>query len=253
MIEDLKGDESWRLFRIISEFTEGFEELSDIGFAVTLFGSARTKPTDPYYQAAEQIAALLAEEGFAIISGGGPGIMEAANKGGAENGAKSIGLNIDLPFEQVPNAFQNLSLDFRYFFARKVMFVKYSMGYVCMPGGFGTLDEFFESLTLMQTNKIYRMPLVLFGIEFWEGLLGWMRTKLIERGTISMEDFDLITLTDDPREVVAIMKQHRDWKQEKIRDARIAEMKKRFGEDGGKEWFECLEQLYPQLKQIMEQ
>ncbi len=252
MIEDLKGDESWRLFRIISEFTEGFEELSDIGFAVTLFGSARTKPTDPYYQAAEQIAALLAEEGFAIISGGGPGIMEAANKGGAENGAKSIGLNIDLPFEQVPNEFQNLSLDFRYFFARKVMFVKYSMGYVCMPGGFGTLDEFFESLTLMQTNKIYRMPLVLFGIEFWEGLLGWMRTKLIERGTIAMEDFDLITLTDDPREVVAIMKQHRDWKQEMIRDARVSEMKKRFSEDGGKEWVECLEQIYPQLKKLLE-
>jgi uncharacterized protein (TIGR00730 family) len=252
MIEDLKGDESWRLFRIISEFTEGFEELSDIGFAVTLFGSARTKPTDPYYQAAEEIAALLAEEGFAIISGGGPGIMEAANKGGAEHGTKSIGLNIDLPFEQVPNEFQNLSLDFRYFFARKVMFVKYSMGYVCMPGGFGTLDEFFESLTLMQTNKIYRMPLVLYGIEFWEGLLGWMRTKLIERGTIAMEDFDLITLTDDPREVVAIMKQHRDWKQEKIRDARMVEMKKRFGEDGGKEWLDCLEQLYPQLKEMLE-
>jgi uncharacterized protein (TIGR00730 family) len=251
MIEDLKGDESWRLFRIISEFTEGFEELSDIGFAVTLFGSARTKPTDPYYQAAEEIAALLADEGFAIISGGGPGIMEAANKGGAEHGANSIGLNIDLPFEQIPNSYQNLSLDFRYFFARKVMFVKYSMGYVCMPGGFGTLDEFFESLTLMQTNKIYRMPLVLFGIEFWEGLLGWMHTKLIERGTIAMEDFDLITLTDDPREVVAIMKQHREWKQEKIRDARMTEMKKRFGEDGGKEWLDCLEQLYPQLKEIL--
>jgi uncharacterized protein (TIGR00730 family) len=253
MIEDLRGDESWRLFRIISEFTEGFEELSDIGFAVTLFGSARTKPDDPYYQAAEQIAALLAEEGFDIISGGGPGIMEAANKGGAEHGAKSIGLNIDLPFEQVPNEFQNLSLDFRYFFARKVMFVKYSMGYVCMPGGFGTLDEFFESLTLMQTNKIYPMPLVLFGIEFWEGLLSWMRTKLIERGTITMEDFDLITLTDDPREVVAIMKQHREWKQEKIRDARLTEMKKKFGGEDGKELVNYLEQLYPHLREILEQ
>ncbi len=251
MIEDLKGDESWRLFRIISEFTEGFEELSDIGFAVTIFGSARTQPADPYYQAAEKIAALLADEGFAIISGGGPGIMEAANKGGAERGAISVGLNIDLPFEQVPNEYQNLSLDFRYFFARKVMFVKYSMGYVCMPGGFGTLDEFFESLTLMQTNKIYRMPLVLYGIEYWEGLLGWMRSKLIEHGTISMEDFDLITLTDDPREVVAIMKQHRDWKQEKIREAHLAEMKKRFGEEGGKEWLECMEQLYPQIKEML--
>ncbi len=251
MIEDLKGDESWRLFRIISEFTEGFEELSDIGFAVTIFGSARTKPTDPYYQAAEEIAALLAEEKFSIISGGGPGIMEAANKGGAEHGAKSVGLNIDLPFEQVPNEFQNLSLDFRYFFARKVMFVKYSMGYVCMPGGFGTLDEFFESLTLMQTNKIYRMPLVLFGIEFWEGLLGWMRTKLIERGTIAMEDFDLITLTDDPREVVAIMNQHRQWKQDKIREARLTELQQHFGENGGEEWLACLEKIYPQLKELM--
>lgn len=251
MIEDLKGDESWRLFRIISEFTEGFEELSDIGFAVTLFGSARTKPNDPYYQAAEEIAGLLAEEGFAIISGGGPGIMEAANKGGAEHGATSVGLNIELPFEQVANDYQNLSLEFRYFFARKVMFVKYSMGYVCMPGGFGTLDEFFESLTLMQTNKIYRMPLVLFGIEFWEGLLGWMRSKLIERGTIAMEDFDLITLTDDPREVVAIMKQHRDWKQEKIREAHLADLQNRLGEDVSKEWLECLEKFYPQLKGLV--
>ncbi len=251
MIEDLKGDESWRLFRIISEFTEGFEALSNIGFAVTIFGSSRTKPNDPYYKATEKVAAMLAEEGFSIVSGGGPGIMEAANKGGAEHGAASIGLNIDLPFEQVPNKYQNLSLDFRYFFARKVMFVKYSMGYVCMPGGFGTLDEFFESLTLMQTNKIFRMPLVLYGIEFWEGLLGWLRDKLIERGTIGMEDFDLITLTDDPKEVVAIMKQHRDWKQEMIREARIAELQKHFGEDGGKEWLDCLEQIYPQLKEII--
>jgi len=251
MIEDLKGDESWRLFRIISEFTEGFETLADIGFAVTLFGSARTKPEDPYYQAAEQIAAMLADEGFSIISGGGPGIMEAANKGGTEHGATSVGLNIELPYEQVANDFQNLSLEFRYFFARKVMFVKYSMGYVCMPGGFGTLDEFFESLTLMQTNKIYRMPLVLYGIEFWEGLLGWMRTKLIERGTISIEDFDLITLTDDPREVVAIMKQHREWKKEMIRNARIEDLRQQFGEGGDDDWFACLEKLYPQLKNLL--
>lgn len=243
MIEDLKADDSWRMFRIMSEFTEGFEELSDIGFAITLFGSARTKPSDRYYQAAEQIAGLLGEEGFAIISGGGPGIMEAANKGAAEHHATSVGLNIDLPFEQVPNKYQNLTLDFRYFFARKVMFVKYSMGYVCMPGGFGTLDEFFEALTLMQTNKIYPMPLVLFGIDYWEGLLAWMRNKLIGHGTISEEDFDLITLTDDPREVVAIMKQHRQWKREQIREANLEQLRKHFGSEAKEEWLACIEKL----------
>jgi len=245
MIEDLKGDESWRMFRIISEFTEGFEELSDIGFAVTIFGSARTKADEPYYQAAETISGLLADEGFSIISGGGPGIMEAANKGAAEHNATSVGLNIELPFEQTPNSFQNLPLEFRYFFARKVMFVKYSMGYVCMPGGFGTLDEFFESLTLMQTNKIYPMPLVLYGIEFWEGLLEWMRTKLIERKVISPKDFDLLTLTDDPREVVAIMKQHREWKQEKIKDARKELLSERLGEHSTEELLELLSELCP--------
>lgn len=243
MIEDLKGDESWRMFRIISEFTEGFEELSDIGFAVTIFGSARTKPDDRYYQAADAIAGHLAEEGFSIISGGGPGIMEAANKGAAEHHATSVGLNIELPFEQVANTYQNLALDFRYFFARKVMFVKYSMGYVCMPGGFGTLDEFFESLTLMQTNKIYPMPLVLFGIEYWEGLLQWMRDKLLGHGTISPEDFDLITLTDDPREVVAIMKQHREWKQQQIRQANLEHLRKHFGDEAKEEWLGCLDKL----------
>ena len=247
MIEDLKGDESWRMFRIISEFTEGFEELSDIGFAVTIFGSARTKPDEPYYQAAEQISALLAEEGFSIISGGGPGIMEAANKGAAENNATSVGLNIELPFEQVPNKYQNLPLEFRYFFARKVMFVKYSMGYVCMPGGFGTLDEFFESLTLMQTNKIYPMPLVLFGIEFWEGLLEWMSTKLIERKVISPEDFDLLTLTDDPREVVAIMKKHRAWKQDRIKEL----LRDRIGDHGTDELLEILSELCPPHSSFM--
>lgn len=250
MIEDLKADDSWRMFRIMSEFTEGFEELSDIGFAVTIFGSARTKPSDRYYQAAEQIAGLLGEEGFSIISGGGPGIMEAANKGAAEHNATSVGLNIDLPFEQVPNKYQNLTLDFRYFFARKVMFVKYSMGYVCMPGGFGTLDEFFEALTLMQTNKIYPMPLVLFGIEYWEGLLAWMRNKLIDHGTISEEDFDLITLTDDPREVAAIMKQHRQWKQEQIREANLEHLRKHFGSEAKEEWLACIEKLYAEYNPL---
>jgi len=243
MIEDLKGDESWRMFRIISEFTEGFDELSDIGFAVTIFGSARTPPDDIYYQKAELIAKRLAEEEFAIISGGGPGIMEAANKGAAEQEACSVGLNIELPFEQQPNTYQNLSLDFRYFFARKVMFVKHSMGYVIMPGGFGTMDEFFESLTLMQTNKIYPMPLVLYGVEFWQGLIDWMRDKLISQGTISEKDFDFITLTDDVEEVVTIMTRQRRWKHEQIHQAKLEHLHKHFGSDAKEEWLECLEKL----------
>ncbi len=221
MIEDLKGDESWRMFRIISEFTEGFDKLSDIGFAVTIFGSARTAPDDIYYRKADQIAARLAEEGFSIISGGGPGIMEAANKGAAEKQAVSVGLNIELPFEQTPNEYQNLELDFRYFFARKVMFVKYSMGYIAMPGGFGTLDEVFEALTLMQTAKVYPLPIVLFGSEFWSGLLDWLKDSLLAHRTISPEDFDLFTVTDDPEEAVTIMKHHRSWKEQRIREAEI--------------------------------
>lgn len=243
MIEDLRGDESWRMFRIISEFTEGFEELSDIGYAVTIFGSARTKPDNPHYQKAEQIAQRLATEGFSIISGGGPGIMEAANKGAAERGATSVGLNIELPFEQHPNKYQNLDLEFRYFFVRKVMFVKYSMGYVIMPGGFGTFDEFFEALTLMQTNKIYPMPLVLVGVDFWSGLLDWVRDKVLPEGNISESDFDFITLTDDVEHVVQIMKEHRQWKDDKVHKAKLEHLHKHFGEDAKEEWLECLEKL----------
>jgi uncharacterized protein (TIGR00730 family) len=220
IIEDLKGDESWRLFRIISEFTEGFDKLANIGFAISIFGSARTHPGDHYYQKTLELAERLAKEKYAIISGGGPGIMEAANRGAADNDAISVGLNIELPHEQRWNKYQNLSLDFRYFFARKVMFVKYSMGYVCMPGGFGTLDEFFESLTLVQTGKIYQMPVVLFGTEFWSGLLDWMKERLLSYGTISEEDFELITLTDDIDEVVEVMNCHRRLKLEKIERAK---------------------------------
>ena len=220
MIEDVKGDESWRLFRIISEFTEGFDKLSNIGFAISIFGSARTRPDDEYYRKTIELAARLAKEQYAIISGGGPGIMEAANRGAAENNALSVGLNIELPHEQRWNKYQNLSLDFRYFFARKVMFVKYSMGYVCMPGGFGTLDEFFESLTLVQTGKIYHMPVVLFGSEFWSGLLDWMKDRLLSYGNISEEDLELITLTDDIDEVVDVMNSHRRLKLEKIERAK---------------------------------
>ena len=212
MIEDFKGDESWRMFRIISEFTEGFDKLADIGFAISIFGSARTQEDNYYYQKAVEISGRLAKENYAIISGGGGGIMEAANKGAAEKDATSVGLNIKLPHEQTPNKFQNISMDFRYFFARKVNFVKYSMGYVCMPGGFGTLDEFFESLTLVQTEKIYKMPIVLFGAEYWSGLIEWMKDKMLEYGTISESDFDLIVVTDDTDEVVEIMNRHREVK-----------------------------------------
>jgi uncharacterized protein (TIGR00730 family) len=218
MIDDLKGDESWRMFRIISEFTEGFDKLSDIGFTVSIFGSARTDPNDPYYLKAVEISNRLAKDNYSIISGGGPGIMAAANQGAAEQNAISIGLNIDLPHEQSPNEFQNKSLDFRYFFVRKVMFVKYSMGYVCMPGGFGTLDEFFESLTLVQTNKIYKIPIILFGVEFWSGLLDWMKDKLLSHSTVSEEDFDLILLTDSVDEVVAAMNNHREQKLKYIKE-----------------------------------
>ena len=216
MIDDLKGDESWRMFRIISEFTEGFDKLGGIGFAITVFGSARLKPDNKYYQQAYDISERLGKEGFSIITGGGPGIMEAANKGAMSAEQTSIGLNIELPNEQNANNFQNIELNFRYFFARKVMFVKHSMGYVCMPGGLGTLDEFFEAMTLMQTAKIYPMPLVLVGTEYWQDLIVWMKKTLIKHETVSEEDFKLITITDDTDEVVEIMKNHREWKQKLI-------------------------------------
>lgn len=211
-IDDLKGDQSWRIFRIISEFTEGFDELSGLCDAISIFGSARLEPDHFYYQKTVELAELLSKEGFAIISGGGPGIMEAANKGAQLQNQPSIGLNIELPMEQKPNPYQSHSLNFRYFFVRKVMFVRYSMGYVCMPGGFGTLDEFFEALTLMQTHKIYPLPLVLFGSDFWSGLMDWLTEKMLEYRTISKEDLALITVTDDPHEVVRIMALHRYWK-----------------------------------------
>jgi len=241
MIEDLKADESWRLFRIMSEFTEGFDTLSGVDFAVSIFGSARTPEIDPYYQAARKTAASLADAGFTIISGGGPGIMEAANRGASERNGCSVGLNIELPFEQVANPYQSIELDFRYFFVRKVMFVKYSMGYVCMPGGFGTLDEFFEALTLVQTEKIYKMPIILFGSEFWGGLLDWMRKTLIKLGTVSESDFDLLTVTDDPEEVTEIMVKHREWKQQQIHTSNIEKLRARFGENFKDEWLELLE------------
>jgi uncharacterized protein (TIGR00730 family) len=219
-LEEVKGDEAWRMFRILSEFTEGFDTLSDLDFAVTIFGSARFREDHEYYQATVKVAQALAKEDFPIISGGGPGVMEAANRGANEVEQVSVGLNIQLPEEQYPNPYQNVSLNFRYFFARKVMFVKHSMGYVCMPGGFGTMDEFFEALTLMQTNRIYHVPLVCYGVEFWQGLIDWMKKTLMKFETVSEIDFDLITLTDDVDEIVSIMKEHRVYKQKQIELAR---------------------------------
>ena len=212
MIDDLKGDESWRMFRIISEFTEGFDKLSDIGFAVSVFGSGRFGEGNPYYAPALEISRRLSEEDFTIITGGGPGIMEAGNRGAAEMNGTSVGLNIELPFEQVPNNFQNLSLEYRYFFARKVMFVKYSAGYVCMPGGFGTMDELFESLTLIQTRKIYPIPVVLFGSEYFSGLMDWIKDTLVKNGAVDEEDMEIMTITDDVDEVIDVMVRHREYK-----------------------------------------
>jgi len=219
MIEDLKGSEAWRIFRIISEFTEGIEKLEPMDFAITIFGSARLEEGHVYYDAARRMAGRLAREGFAIITGGGPGIMEAANRGAIEEGSRSVGLNIALPSEQRPNPYQNISMEFRYFFVRKVMFVKQSMGYICMPGGFGTLDEFFEALTLMQTHKIYPLPLILFGVEFWQGLMDWIRHTLLAQGMVSSEDLDLITVTDDEERAIDIILRHRAWKENQIRAA----------------------------------
>jgi hypothetical protein len=189
----------WRIFRIMAEFTEGFEELASVGPAVSIFGSARSKPNDKYYKLAMQTASELVKAGFAVITGGGGGIMEAANKGAAEAKGQSIGLNIDLPTGQLPNKYQNLSLNFRYFFCRKVMFLKYAHGFIVFPGGFGTMDEFFESLVLIQTLKQATFPVVLMGSEYWSGLIEWIESKMLgDHNYISREDMNVFTVVDDP-------------------------------------------------------
>jgi hypothetical protein len=193
----------WRSLRILAEFVEGFDALAGVGKAVTIFGSARLHEGDPYYARARQLAGLLAKEGFAVITGGGPGIMEAANRGCHEAGGLSIGCNIELPHEQSVNQYVDLGVEFRYFFARKTMFVKYADGFAIFPGGFGTLDELFESLTLIQTGKIRHFPVVLVGIEYWSGLLDWLRKEAVLLGTISPEDLDLMHCTDDMEEACA--------------------------------------------------
>ena len=194
------GRESWRIFRIMGEFVEGFEEMAKVGRGVTIFGSARTQPDHPEYLKCVETARLLGEAGYGIITGGGPGIMEAANKGAREAGVCSVGCNIELPFEQSGNEYIDVSIDFRYFFVRKTMFVKYAQAFVIFPGGFGTMDELFESLTLIQTGKVRHFPLVLMGKDYWGGLMDWLRKTMAHEGKISEEDMDLILFTDDPEE-----------------------------------------------------
>jgi len=196
----------WMIFRIMGEFVEGFDTMRNIGPAISLFGSARTPQDHPWYAMAERAAEELARRGFAVLTGGGPGLMEAANKGARQGGGISVGLNIQLPMEQEPNPYQDVGLDFRYFFARKVVFAKYALGYVVFPGGFGTMDEFFEALTLIQTGKMEGFPMVLMGSEYWGGLLDWIREKMVSQGTISAEDMDFFHLTDDPVDAAAFIK-----------------------------------------------
>ncbi|MEM9076012.1 MAG: TIGR00730 family Rossman fold protein [Bacteroidota bacterium] len=204
---EIKTNDSWALFKIMGEFVTGFEKMSAIGPCVSIFGSARTKPGDPYYELAVDVSQKVAEAGYGIITGGGPGIMEAGNKGANLAGGTSVGLNIDLPFEQHDNPYidSDKSLDFDYFFVRKVMFVKYSQGFVVMPGGFGTLDELFESITLIQTNKIQKFPIVLVGSNFWGGLMDWIKNTMLEEGNISPGDLDLVKLVDSAEEVVEVI------------------------------------------------
>lgn len=206
LVDELTVNESWRIFRIMAEFIDGFEILSKIPPAVSIFGSARTHPDDNDYKKAEETAAKLVKGGYAVVTGGGPGIMEAANKGASEAGGVSVGLNINLPNEQKPNKYIGTYLDFRYFFVRKVMFVKYSVAFVIFPGGFGTLDEFFESIGLIQTHKIKPFPVILVGREYWKGLKDWMDKALLAGGKISPEDINLFRIIDEPDEIVNFTK-----------------------------------------------
>jgi uncharacterized protein (TIGR00730 family) len=198
-------EDPWRILRIMAEFVESFETMSQVGAAVTIFGSARTPEKSPYYKATMALSQALAKHNLAVITGGGPGIMEAANRGAAKGKGKSVGLNIELPHEQTGNRFANVPVHFHYFFSRKVCFVKYSIAFVFMPGGFGTLDEFFEVLTLVQTQRIPRFPLILFGRKHWKGLLEWMDSTLEKSAYISPGDLDLVTITDDPHEAVQVI------------------------------------------------
>ena len=210
--EGILTRQSWKIFQIMAEFVEGFERLSGIAPSVSIFGSARTAPEDPYYQLAEAIARNLSDAGFTVVSGGGPGIMEAANKGAFAGKSPSIGLNIMLPHEQVGNPYQNISLNFHHFFSRKVMFVKYASAYIVLPGGFGTLDELAEILTLVQTGKTRRIPIILVGTEFWQGLMNWFRETMVKQGTISPQDLNLVQIIDEPKAVVEAIFKHYEYR-----------------------------------------
>jgi uncharacterized protein (TIGR00730 family) len=205
---DFLQTDPWRTLRILAEFVEGFDAMARVGPAITVFGSARTKPDDPVYEMSRAIGFKLAQAGYAVITGGGPGAMEAANRGCREGGGLSVGCNIELPHEQGLNAYVDLGIEFRYFFARKVMFVKYADGFVILPGGFGTLDELFESLTLIQTGKVRHFPVVLVGRAYWAGLLDWIRDTLVARGAVDASDLDLLYVTDDPDDAVAMIQEH---------------------------------------------
>ncbi len=207
-MEDLRTSETWRVFRIQSELVEGFETLNELGPAVTIFGSSRLQKGNKYYDDAVMLAKMLADDGFAIITGGGPGVMEGANKGAKKGKAHSVGLNIEIPSEQTPNKYQDISLSFRYFFIRKLMFIKYAIAYIIMPGGFGTMDELFEALTLAQTKRIQSFPIILYGGEYWKGLIDWMKGTLVANGTIGREDFALFSIVDRPEEVRFLINEH---------------------------------------------
>jgi len=202
LINAFEVGEAWRLFKIMGEFVDGVETLQDIGPAVSIFGSARVRPDDPIYKKAEQTARIFAENGFAVMTGGGGGIMEAANKGAAEAGGTSVGLNIILPLEQKPNPYANISLEFKYFFIRKVMLIKYATAYIIMPGGFGTLDELFEAVTLVQTQRIKPLPIILMGSDYWSGLIQWIKSRLVAEKRITPDDADILKIIDEPEEIV---------------------------------------------------
>jgi uncharacterized protein (TIGR00730 family) len=207
--------DTWRVFRIMGEFVQGFEDLAPITHSVSVFGSARTSPRDPVYQAAQETGALLVRAGFAVITGGGPGIMEAANRGAFEAGGTSVGCNIELPHEQKSNDYLNVSLKFKYFFVRKMMFVKYSDAFIIFPGGFGTLDELFEALTLIQTGKIHNFPVVLYGSQYWQGMLEWLKGPMLAEGKIIDEDLRRLHLTDSPAEIVGVISDYQSEQKKK--------------------------------------
>ena len=214
--DDFTQEDTWRIFRIMSEFVDGFETLSQVGQAVSIFGSSRFKPGNKYYKMAEETAYLLAKEGYAIITGSGPAIMEAANKGAKRANGHSIGLNIQIPLEQEANKYVDTLLDFRYFFVRKVMFVKYAKAFIIMPGGYGTLDEFFEAINLIQTQRIQKFPVVIMGSEYWKGMIDWLKSTALKSGAISKGDLGLFMIVDEPKDVVKAIRKFYEKKEEEI-------------------------------------